>query len=220
MDQFASVFGRKDQALLIDCRSLEVTPIPLQLPNHAIVVCDTKVKHEFAASAYNQRRAECELAVTQLRQAFPGIRSLRDVTLDDLERAVELLPSPLDRRARHVVSENDRAIQAAAALANSDVSEFGILMQQSHESLRRDFEVSCSELDTMVELALSHEGVRGARMTGGCFGGCTVNLVQCDVVPEFQKLIAAGYKRETGLDAETYLVAAADGAHELSELPA
>jgi len=220
MDQFAAVFGQKDHALLIDCRSLEATPIQLQLPEYAIVVCDTKVKHELAASAYNDRRAECELAVAQLRKAVPEIRSLRDVTVNDLERFAELLPAPLGRRARHVVSENDRTIRAAAALANSDVTEFGVLMRQSHESLRHDFEVSCQELDTMVELALSQQGVCGARMTGGGFGGCTVNLVRRDVVPEFQEFITAGYKRETGLDAETYLVAAASGAHEISERPA
>jgi galactokinase len=220
MDQFAAVFGRKDHALLIDCRSLESTPIRLQLTDHAIVVCDTKVEHELAASAYNDRRAECELVVAQLRKAVPEIKSLRDVGVNDLERFAALLPAPLDRRARHVVSENDRTIRAAAALAKSDVSEFGVLMQQSHESLRDDFEVSCRELDTMVELALSHEGVYGARMTGGGFGGCTVNVVRRDVVLEFQDFIAAGYKRETGLDAEIYLVAAADGAHEMSELPA
>jgi galactokinase len=220
MDQFAAVFGRKDQALLIDCRSLESTPIRLQLTDHAIVVCDTKVEHELAASAYNDRRAECELAVAQLRKAVPEIKSLRDVGVNDLERFAALLPAPLDRRARHVVSENDRTIRAAAALENSDVSEFGVLMQQSHESLRDDFEVSCRELDAMVELALLHEGVSGARMTGGGFGGCTVNVVRRDVLLEFQDFIAAGYKRETGLDAEIYLVAAADGAHEMSELPA
>jgi galactokinase len=220
MDEFAAVFGRKDHALLIDCRSLESTLIRLQLTDHAIVVCDTKVEHELAASAYNDRRAECELVVAQLRKAVPEIKSLRDVGVNDLERFAALLPAPLDRRARHVVSENDRTIRAAAALENSDVSEFGVLMQQSHESLRDDFEVSCKELDAMVELALLHEGVSGARMTGGGFGGCTLNLVRRDVVLEFQEFIAAGYKRETGLDAEIYLVAAAHGAHEMSELPA
>jgi galactokinase len=220
MDQFAAVFGQKGHALLIDCRSLEVTPIQMRLPDYAIVVCDTMVKHELAASAYNDRRAECELAVAQLRKALPEIRSLRDVMVNELEGCGGLLPAPLDRRVRHVVSENDRAIRAAEALANSDASKFGVLMQQSHESLRHDFEVSCKELDTMVELALSHEGVSGARMTGGGFGGCTVNLMRLDVVPEFQKFVAAGYKRETGLETETYLVAAADGAHEISQAPA
>jgi galactokinase len=153
--------------------------------------------------------------VAQLRKAIPEIKSLRDVTVNDLKRFAELLPAPLDRRARHVVSENDRTILAAAALANSDVTEFGVLMQQSHESLRFDFEVSCNALDTMVELALSHQSVRGARLTGGGFGGCTINLVGPDLVPDFQEFIATFYKRETGLDAETYLVAAADGAREI-----
>jgi galactokinase len=218
MDQFAAVFGQKDHALLIDCRSLEATPIKLQLPEHALVVCNTNVKHELADSAYNKRRAECELAVTQLRKGFPEIQSLRDVTVSDLLRSAELLP-PLDRRARHVVSENDRTRQAAAALADGNASEFGVLMKQSHDSLRDDFEVSCKELDTMVELAMSHEGVCGARMTGGGFGGCTVNLVRRDVVPEFCKFIAAAYERESALKSETYLVTADDGAHEIFELP-
>jgi galactokinase len=219
MDQFAAAFGQKDHALLIDCRSLEATPIKLQLPDHALVVCNTNVNHELEDSAYNERRAECELAVLQLRSKFPAIRSLRDVTIDDLEHSADLLPAPLERRARHVVSENERTRKAAVALAEGNASEFGVLMKQSHDSLRDCFEVSCKELDTMVELAMAQEGVCGARMTGGGFGGCTVNLVRRDVVPKFRTFIAAAYERETALKAETYLVTADSGAHEMLELP-
>lgn len=217
MDQFASVFAQKDHALLIDCRSVEAKAIQLQLPDHAIVVCDTNVKHELAGSAYNERRAECELAVKLLQKRLPQIQSLRDVTVNDLDRFAGLLAPPLERRARHVVGENDRTLRAAEALADGKAPEFGVLMQQSHASLRDDFEVSCKELDTMVALAMSHEGVAGARMTGGGFGGCTVNLVRRDAVRAFRKFISESYKRDIGLDAVTYLVAADDGAREISE---
>jgi galactokinase len=155
------------------------------------------------------------LAVAELRPKLPEIRSLRDVTLNDLERIA--LPAPLDRRARHVVTENERTLRAAQELNEGNASEFGELMLQSHKSLRDDFEVSCKELDTMVELAMSHDGVCGARMTGGGFGGCTVNLVRRNLVSEFRKFVGGSYKRETGLDCDTYLIRADHGAHEMRD---
>jgi galactokinase len=176
MDQFTSCFGQAGQALMIDCRSLDYRL--LRLPEKVkLVVCNTMVKHDLAASEYNARRAECEGAVHLLAQKFPGVRSLRDITSDDLERAGDELPEVFRKRSRHVVSENARVIEGAAALQGEDMETFGTLMRESHRSLRDDFEVSCEELDLMVALANKSGGVFGARMTGGGFGGCTVNLV-------------------------------------------
>ncbi len=165
MDQLAAAFGQKGHALLIDCRSFERTPIALKIPGTPIVVCDTNVKHELAASAYNERRAECERGVELLRQKLPGIRALRDVGVKDFATHEHLLPEPIKRRCRHVVTENERTLRAAAVLRQGSVAEFGKLMLLSHESLRHDYEVSCTELDVMVELAMQQEGVAGARMT-------------------------------------------------------
>ncbi|MGH9882208.1 MAG: galactokinase, partial [Pyrinomonadaceae bacterium] len=198
MDQLASAFGRKDHALLIDCRSLERTLIELNLPGTAIVVCDTNVRHKLAASAYNERRAECERGIEILRQRLPGIRSLRDVSVEDLEKYQSLLPEQVASRCRHVITENERTLKAAEALRKSDIAQFGRLMTFSHQSLRDDYEVSCRELDIMVEHAMQHEGVAGARMTGGGFGGCTVNLVQRNLLESFCDFVARGYEERTG----------------------
>jgi galactokinase len=171
MDQFAATFGRKNHALLIDCRSLETKQIALVNLNAAIVVCDTNVKHELASSAYNQRRAECEQGADMLRKFLPGIRALRDVNVAQFQKFENELPEPVRRRCRHVVTENERTKRAAEALEGGDRDQLGQLIRLSHESLRIDYEVSCRELDLMVELASGHNGVFGARMTGGGFGG-------------------------------------------------
>ena len=215
MDQLSSVYGQKDHALLIDCRSLEITPVKLNLPEYAIVVCNTNVKHDLASSAYNERRAECELAVTLLRRRLPHIRSLRDVTESDMEQHEDALPERLQRRCRHVLTENDRTQQAATALSEGNTKELGNLMTQSHQSLRDDFDVSCTELDAMVEIAMSYDGVEGARMTGGGFGGCTVNLVRREQVESFREFVADDYERKTGITPATHLVEADCGASEL-----
>lgn len=216
MDQLTSIFGKQNCALLIDCRSLGRTPIKVNLANTAIVICNTNVKHKLASSAYNQRRGECERGVEILGLHLPGIKALRDVSLADFQTFEELLPDPVRRRCRHVVTENERTLQAAKALREGKVAEFGELMCASHRSLRDDYEVSCRELDVMVDLAMQHPGVAGARMTGGGFGGCTVNLVREDVVPDFQDVVARGYQSATGIRASIEEVKAADGARELS----
>ena len=216
MDQLAAAFGRRGQALLIDCRSLERTLIPLKLTNTAIVVCDTNVKHELAASAYNERRNQCEQGVEILQGRLPEIRALRDVSISDFEKYKAELPEPIRSRCRHVVTENERTLQAADALGTADVKRFGMLMSQSHASLRDDYEVSCRELDIMVELAMPQHGVSGARMTGGGFGGCTVNLVEQTEVAQFCDAVARGYEEQTGIRADTYVVEAEDGVREES----
>lgn len=211
MDQLAAAFGKKHHALLIDCRSMDRTPIELNMPGTQVVVCDTNVKHELATSAYNERRAECEQGVEILRQKLPNIRALRDVDIKDFEAYEELLPEPIRRRCRHVVTENERTLQGAEALRQGRVSEFGKLMLRSHQSLRDDYEVSCPELDIMVELAMQQEGVAGARMTGGGFGGCTVNLVRQEALDHFSEFVMREYTERTGIRGSIYVVEAADG---------
>ena len=215
MDQFISCFGRCDHALLLDCRSLEYEL--LRIDNRIrIVICNTMVKHDLAAGEYNHRRADCEAGVRCLQQFLPDVRALRDVSLAQLERCGAELPSVTFRRCRHVISENSRVLAAANALRESDLTRFGALMGESHRSLRDDYEVSCVELDLMVELARQSRGVYGARMTGGGFGGCTVNLVDADVVEEFKTAVAREYEKKTGLHPEIYVCMAGDGAGEVT----
>lgn len=214
MDQFAATFGRKSHALLIDCRSLETKQISLRNLNAAIVVCNTNVKHQLASSAYNQRREECEQGVELLRQRLPGIRALRDVSVADFEKYENELPDPVRLRCRHVVTENDRTVRAARALEHGDREHLGKFMRQSHESLRTDYEVSCRELDLMVEIASHQAAVFGARMTGGGFGGCTINLVQADRLESFIHTVGEQYRAATQIDPDIYVVNADDGARE------
>jgi galactokinase len=198
MDQLTATFAEKNHAMLIDCRSFQVTQIPMELPRTAVAICDTRVKHALVSSAYNDRRRECERAVQLLRKKKPHVRALRDLNKDDLT-LVEDLPEPERRRARHVINENERTVEAAEALEANDAEKLGELMVQSHESLRDDFEVSCRELDTMFELARKQDGVCGARMMGGGFGGCTVNLVDREKVETFSERMMVGYQEITGL---------------------
>jgi galactokinase len=211
MDQFIACFGKAGQALMLDCRSLEATP--LRLPEGVkLVVCNTMVKHQLAGSEYNARRAQCEEGVSILSRRLPQIRSLRDLSMDDLERFRSEIPEVVYRRCRHVVTENDRVNEAAEAIHAGDLLAFGRLMRASHESLRDDYEVSCNELDEMVALANRIDGVFGARMTGGGFGGCTINLVALDSVAEFKREVGRGYAEQMGREPEIYVCSAAQGA--------
>jgi galactokinase len=170
------------------------------------------VKHELGSSEYNTRRAECEAGVRYFARLLPDVRALRDVSVNDLERFGRDLDRVVLKRCRHVISENIRVIEAASALEQGDLQAFGKLMAQSHRSLRDDYEVSCAELDTMVDLAAAVEGVHGARMTGGGFGGCTINLVKADSVAEFKSAVAFGYEQATGLAPEIFVCSTAGGA--------
>jgi galactokinase len=218
MDQFVSLQGRSQSALLLDCRSLEFKIVPLSAEAE-VVVCDTMVRHDLASSGYNQRRAECEAGVKHLADSLPNITALRDVTLEQLEKYGEDLTELIFRRCRHVISENARVLQAGEKLEDGKLSEFGHLMNESHRSLRDDYEVSCPELDLMVELAGQVDGVYGARMTGGGFGGCTVNLVSKDHVEEFKRKVATGYEEVTRLKPEIFVCEPADAAGEMKEDP-
>jgi galactokinase len=218
MDQFASACGRAGHALWIDCRSLEHRLLPLDqsLAGSAspmqLVICNTMVRHGLASSQYNRRRDECEQGVQALARIIPGIETLRDVSSEVLRSHAAQLDPVIYRRCRHIASENERVNAAAAALCRADLTEFGRLMRESHESLRDDYEVSCDELDLMVRIAEQIDGVYGARMTGGGFGGCTVNVVRTDAVARFRSLIAQRYAQASGHAPEIYVCEAADGA--------
>jgi galactokinase len=218
MDQLAAACGLTGHALLIDCRSLAMTQIPLDTSEVAIAICDTRVKHELSSSEYNRRRAECERGVEILSELLPGIRALRDVSIADFEMSEERLPEPIRSRCRHVVTENARTLLAAAALRESDFREMGRLMLKSHESLRDDYAVSCLELDVLVDIATSLDGLYGARMTGGGFGGCTVNLVQRLALEKFQEKVITEYNKTTGKIPTIYISEPDDGAGEITEL--
>jgi len=215
MDQFISALGLANHALLIDCRSLQAEQVPFAPKEAAIVICDSKVKHKLAASEYNTRRAECETAVEILRKFLPEIEQLRDVSVADFEQYAKHLPEIIRKRCRHVVTENERTLNAAAALRKNDCAEFGRLMFLSHASLRDDYEVSCRELDLLVKIAESCPGVLGARMTGGGFGGSTVNLVRRENLDEAIEKISFEYERQSRIKPSIYLSAAADGASEI-----
>ena len=211
MDQFTACFWKADSALLLDCGSLEFQWIRLP-SNIRLVICNTMVKHDLATGEYNRRRAECEAGVTAMRSQDSAIRSLRDVTLKQLQGSQSKLSETIYKRCLHVVEENQRVLDGARALAESDVQHFGELMGESHRSLRDLYEVSCRELDTMVELAEGLPGYHGGRMTGGGFGGCTVNLVDASECDRFASQIAGRYHDATGIKPDIYICSASDGA--------
>jgi galactokinase len=210
MDQFVSVHGKRDHALLLDCRSLayEQRPIP---DNVRLAICNTMVRHALASGEYNERRRECEEGARFFAKKIPAVGALRDVALDDLSKYGDGLPRMVRKRCQHVITEIARVGEAAEALRQKDTVRFGRLMRESHASLRDDFEVSCRELDIMVELASEVPGVFGARMTGGGFGGCTINLVESDQVEAFESKVTEGYEKAVGIRPEVYVCTAADG---------
>ena len=211
MDQFVSLYGQKDHALMLDCRALSFEP--LLIPDSVkLVISNTMVKHELASSEYNRRRADCEEAVRRLREFLPGIRALRDVSAEQLEQYGSRIPEVAYKRALHVVGENARVLDSAEALRSGDIARFGMRMAESHRSLRDLYEVSCRELDLMVDLAHRQKGVYGARMTGGGFGGATINLVDARYAGEFKEKMAKSYQRETGLVPQIYICKPAEGA--------
>jgi galactokinase len=211
MDQFVSLHGRRGHALLLDCRSLEYELLPV--PESAkLVICNTMVKHQLASNEYNRRRAECEEALHLLSSKIPNLRALRDLSLEQLEKQRSTLPEILWRRAYHVVSENARVLETAAALRSGSVDKFGQVMNESHESLRDYYQVSCPELDFMVELACRQQGTYGARMTGGGFGGCTINLVDAQHTNDFRDRVAHEYEKAMRLNPEIYVCSPDHGA--------
>ena len=194
MDQYISVFGREHSAVKIDCRSLDHQLVKLP-KGAAFVAVNTMVKHALAGSAYKDRVAECAEAVKAIRQSLPSVASLRDVASDQLESAAGLMRPVVARRARHVVTEDERVEQFVAASERGDLDRMGKLLAASHRSLQYDYEVSCTELDFLVDQALLTDGVYGSRMTGGGFGGCTVTMLRPDAVDEFAARIARAYEQ-------------------------
>jgi galactokinase len=211
MDQFVSCLGKAGHSLLLDCQSLEFRLIPVP-ESVRLVICNTMVKHEHASGVYNRRREECDEGAKILKQWYPDIRALRDVSVEQLEQHKDQMPATIYKRCLHVVAENHRVQEGAKFLMAGEVNWFGNLMRQSHRSLRELFEVSCRELDVMVELAESLEGYCGGRMTGGGFGGCTVNLVKRDNAEKFAAQIVERYQAATAIKPDVYICSAADGA--------
>jgi galactokinase len=211
MDQYIACCGRRDHALMIDCRSLESKAVPLP-ESVRLVICNTMVKHAHAGGEYNQRRAEVEEGTRILHSRNPALMQLRDATLAELEASRALMPEPVYRRCRHIITENARVHHAAQALSAGDLERVGQLMHEAHVSYRDDFEASCPEADTLVDLARQQPGLIGARLTGGGFGGCTVNLVEAQHAPAFRQQMHSAYQQATGIDADIYESRAADGA--------
>ena len=222
MDQTISLLGKENHALFLDCRSLEYEHVPLNLSEHYIAICNTKVKRELAASEYNKRRAECERGVNILSRWIPGISALRDIALTDFKKHEEELPVLTQKRCRYVIEENARVLEAVSVLkrrsqrtseeTDESLIQFGSLMNTSHNGLRDDYEVSCKELDILTDIARSIPGVIGSRMTGAGFGGCTVSIVHRDALEIFQTRVTTEYHEQTGIEPEIYLCNVSDGA--------
>lgn len=216
MDQFAVANGKKDFAIFLDTSDLSYEYANINLPDAKIVITNSKVKHSLVDGKYNERRQECAKALEQL-QTVVDIESLGDLTDEEFEKYKSAITDPeVLKRAKHAVAENQRTIKAVKALADNDVVTFGQLMNQSHISLRDDYKVSCEEVDVLVDLAWSVDGVIGSRITGGGFGGCTVSIVKNEAVDNFVKTVGDGYKEKTGIEAEFYIVDIGDGARRLS----
>jgi galactokinase len=214
MDQFISANGAEDHALLLDCRDLsfKLAPIPASI---SLVIANTMVKHSVAGGEYTMRRAEVEEAAAVIARHRPEVRFLREATVEDLHKwGAEMSPNAL-KRARHVITENTRTVAAADALMRHNLKELGRLMAEAHVSYSVDFEASCAEADTMVMLANDLQGLIGARLTGGGFGGCTINLVERGKADEFAKALAASYATETGITPQIHICHASSGAHKV-----
>lgn len=228
LDQAASCLGKPGQAVLLDCRSLEYRHLPFVAPGISLVVIDTGVRRELAASAYNERRQQCEEATRLLRELIARdapealvkreILALRDISPEEFERYKDALPEVLRRRAGYIIAENQRVLETVARLERHDLRGVGKLLWQTHAGLRDEYEVSCLELDTLVELARAVPGVLGARMMGGGFGGCTVNLVRDEAVETLKQVVEEQYPAHTGLQASIDICRAAGGPSSLAHL--
>lgn len=213
MDQYASIFGEQDKAILLDCLSITHRYLPLILDEYAFLLCNTGVTHSLASSGYNDRRESCELVFRKVKEFDPGIQTWRDVTLDHLHNLISTLKDKDYKRGIHVVREIERVKQAADALEKGNLGALGHFMYQSHEDLSQNYEVSCPELDFLVEQAKMEASILGARMMGGGFGGCTINLIPIRMVDQFISEISRKYRDRFGLELESYLVRSGNGAH-------
>lgn len=215
MDQFAIGMGKKAHAILLDCNNLNYSYVPLELKDLILVIGNTNKRRGLAASKYNERRSQCETALSELQKILK-IKSLGELSIEEFESNKHLINDEINRkRAKHAVYENQRTLKAKEALNHGDLVTFGKLMNESHISLRDDYEVTGIELDTLVELAWSHEGTLGSRMTGAGFGGCTISLVKKDKVEDFISKVGQGYKEKIGYEASFYIANVGDGTREI-----
>jgi galactokinase len=212
MDQFVSLHAERGKAVYIDCRDLRHELLPCAFADARFVVCDTRVKHELASSEYNKRRAQCEEAAHILAEFIPGVQSLRDVNVYQFKAYQERVPEPMRKRARHVITENQRVLAARQAMLRNRPLELGILMDASHDSLDEDYEVTSPELNLLVRLARDCKGVYGSRMTGGGFGGCTVTLIDANKVDGFCETVRTGYRAQSNIEPHIYVVQPEQGA--------
>jgi len=215
MDLFISIHGRKDHVLKLDCRSLEYSYHPLELGDYKILLLNTNVKHSLASTEYNDRHAECRRGVEIVKSKYPEVRSLRDVTTDMLDELVKPVNELTWKRCSYVVNENKRLLEACDQLEKGNIEELGKLMYETHNGLSRDYGVSCKELDFLVDKVKGMEGVAGARMMGGGFGGCTINLVKEDAIPSLVKKIEKDYKAAMDIDLSYYIAQTGDGAGQI-----
>jgi len=211
MDQFASLHGKSGHVIKLDCRSLEFEYIPFQYPEYKIVLVNTMVSHSLAGTEYNIRRQQCEEGVQIFRKHFPGIHSLRDISIPQLEQYREDLPDIIYRRCHFVVFENDRLLQGCKLLSKGDLDGFGQLMYEAHDGLSNWYEVSCPESDFLTEHAKLF-GVTGARQMGGGFGGCTINIIKNDMVEKFSQYVSTVYEKEFKKIPDIYITQIEDGA--------
>ncbi len=215
MDQFASMMGKKDQVMLLDCRSLEYSYFPLELGAYQILLLNTNVSHSLASSEYNTRRSECEEGVALLKKENPVISSLRDVSLEQLVSHRDRMPKRIFRRIHHVVSENKRVLEATNALLGNNPDVLGKLVYQSHFSLQNDYEVSSPELDFLVQQTIDKDYILGSRMMGGGFGGCTINIIEKGRVAEFVDKVSVTYRNQFGFHPTPYSVSIENGTGEV-----
>jgi galactokinase len=211
MDQYINIFGKQDNVLRIDCRSLEYKYYPFAFHTVSLVLFDTRVSHSLASSEYNRRREECSQGVAIIKTSNPEVDSLRDVSVEMLQKCKNKMDATIYRRCKYVVEENDRVLHACRELEKGDLKAFGKHMARTHEGLSRDYEVSCKELDFLVELVQNDPQVYGSRMMGGGFGGCTINLIENNHVEEVSIMVTERYKQQFNIDLKTYITSIGSG---------
>lgn len=216
MDQFANLFGKKDQVIRLDCRDLSYHYFPFHFHDYNIVLCNSMVHHSLASSEYNVRRKQCEDGVEIIKKKFPDVKNLRDVSMDILEKCKPDMEEKTFRRCLYVVGEKDRLLKACELLEADDLEGVGKLMYETHDGLSRNYEVSCEELDYLVSLSKTRKEVMGARMMGGGFGGCTINIVQADKIDDFSAFIKEKYQERFGKIPDIYVTSIEDGVHSVS----
>jgi len=217
MDMFASIHGKANSVIKLDCQDLSFEYFPFNFPNYTLILCNTGVKHNLGDSEYNQRRAECEEGIRILQFAFPQVDILRDATIPMLRSQADKLPPIVFQRCKYVIEEIERVYVACKALENNDLKTFGQKMYETHQGLSQDYEVSCPELDFLVEHSQNFEAVVGARMMGGGFGGCTLNLIKADAADDFIKNISLAYHKAFNIQLQTYIVNISNGVEKIEK---